>query len=117
MIEECEQKGLLGDSSPTRIAVTGGGSEVDYLLQYVADVSGQSLIKLQAREASARGAALAAIASSYPKLDLMTLNDSSAAREYRCDNPERRNRYLMWLKMERDALQGALPASVEIEAR
>lgn len=117
MIEECAQKGLLGELSPARIAVTGGGSEVDYLLQYVADVSGQTMIKLQAREASARGAALAAIASSYPNLDLMTLNDSSAAREYRCENPERRNRYLMWLKMERDALQGTLPASVEIEAR
>ena len=115
MIEESAEKNLLGDRFPAQIDVAGGGSEVEYLLQYVADVSGHTLAKLAARDAGSRGAALAAWMSVYPERDLGVLNKSDPARLYLCCNPERRRRYLIWQKMESDALNNRLPAHAEME--
>ena len=115
MLEEFSEKGLLGERFPAEIDVAGGCSEVEYLMQYIADVSGHTLHKLDSREAGARGAALAAQLAVNPTLDIRHYNDTPSVIEYRCQQPERRKRYLMWQRMEQDVLSNRLPAHAEIE--
>jgi len=115
LIEEMAEKGLLGDVFPTEIDVAGGGSELDFLMQYIADVSGQRLHRMATREAGTRGAALAALMSHRPQLDIRSLNTQEPTRVFSCQNPERRRRYLMWQRMEQDVLRNTLPAHAEIE--
>jgi glycerol kinase len=115
MLEEFAEKGLLGDCFPAQIDVAGGCSELDYLMQYIADVSGHTLHKLPSREAGARGAALAALISVDPSLDIRTLNDMPGTTTYQCQSPDRRKRYQMWQRMEQDVLSNRLPAHAEIE--
>lgn len=116
MLEEFSDKKLLGDTFPAEINVAGGGSELDYLLQYIADVSGHTLCRLKTREAGARGAALSAWMHLNSEFDAASLNSSEElARAYRCQTPERRKRFLMWQKLEQDILNKRLPAQAEIE--
>jgi glycerol kinase len=116
MLEEFAEKGLLGDRFPAQLDVAGGCSELEYLMQYVADVSGHTLHKLASREAGARGAALAAQISVDPSIDIRKLNDAAVAKIYQCQWPERRKRYLMWQRMEQDVLAKRLPAHAELES-
>jgi sugar (pentulose or hexulose) kinase len=115
VIEEFADKGLLGEQLPTHIDLSGGASELDYLMQYIADVSGHTLHKLPAREAGARGAALAAMMSVYPGADVKALNNTSPIKTYRCLDPDRRKRYLMWQRMEQDVLNHRIPPQAEVE--
>jgi glycerol kinase len=115
VIEEFSDKGLLGEQFPAQIDLAGGASELDYLMQYIADVSGHTFHKLPAREAGARGAALAAIMSVSPRIDVGALNDVAPLKTYRCVDPDRRKRYLMWQRMEQDVLNKRLPAQAEVE--
>jgi len=115
MIEECAEKGLFGERFPAEINVAGGGSASQYLMQYIADVSGYILNRLDTREAGTRGAALAAWMSVYGKSDPEHLSSDEVASTFRCTNPERRKRYMAWLRMEQDVLNRALPAHAEIE--
>lgn len=116
MIEEMAEKGLLGEVFPTEIDVAGGGSELDFLMQYIADVSGQKLRRLAAREAGTRGAALAALMSIHCEIDIRSLNTEEPTQVFSCQSPERRRRYMMWQRMEQDVLKNTLPAHAEIEA-
>jgi glycerol kinase len=115
MLEEISEKGLLGERFPAQIDVAGGCSEMEYLMQYIADVSGHTLHKLTSREAGARGAALAARLSVDPTLEIRKLNDGAAAKVYTCQAPDRRKRYQMWQRMEQDVLSNRLPSHAEIE--
>ncbi len=115
MIEEFQDKGLLGPHEDTEIVVTGGGSELDYLLQYISDVCGRTLHRMPTREATARGAALSALIYS---LNLPTTREHTKEpprKSYSPTTPERRRRYLIWQKMEHDLLNKALPPHVDVE--
>lgn len=115
VIEECAEKCLLGERFPAEIDVAGGGSDVEYLMQYVADITGHTLNRLVTREAGARGAALAALSSVHPNIDIRKLNRAEVLKTYRCIDPDRRKRYLMWQRMEQDVLNKRLPGHAEIE--
>lgn len=115
MIEECAEKGLLGERFPVEIDVAGGGSGSEYLMQYIADVSGHILHRIDARDAGARGAAMAAWMSVYSQGDPQGIAIQGSSRSYTCVQPDRRKRYLSWLRMEQDVLSRSLPAHAEIE--
>lgn len=115
MIEECAEKGLLGERFPAEIDVAGGGSASDYLMQYVADVSGHLLHRRDDRDAGARGAAIAAWMSVYAQGEPQQLASTGGTTTFTCVNPDRRKRYMSWLRMEQDVLRRTLPAHAEIE--
>lgn len=115
MIEECADKGLFGERFPAEINVAGGGSGSHYLMQYIADVSGYILHRLDARDAGTRGAAMAAWMSVYDRSEPDQVISEDQSITFRCINPERRRRYLVWLRMEQDVLNRSLPAHAEIE--
>jgi sugar (pentulose or hexulose) kinase len=116
MLEEFSEKDLLGEKFPAEIDIAGGGSELDYLMQYVADVSGHTLRRLEAKEAGARGAALAAMVSVRGKGEFKEYNSEAPERCFVCERPDRRKRYLMWQRLEHDVLRNTLPVHAEIEA-
>jgi len=119
MIEECAEKGLLGERFPALIDVAGGGSASDYLMQYIADVSGHTFKRLNLganHTLGARGAAVAAWMSIYSQGEpLQMALKPESTREFQCISPERRKRYLAWLRMEQDVLNKTLPGHAEIE--
>lgn len=115
MIEEFEEKGVLGSGVDGEIVVTGGGSELDFLLQYISDISGRTLHRMKTREATARGAALGAMVHGGEIASIRALTQESPQRTYRSEHPERRKRYLMWQKLEQDILNRGLPVHAEIE--
>jgi sugar (pentulose or hexulose) kinase len=113
MIEEFSEKGIL--ESTSEIFTAGGGSDLEYLLRYISDVTGRTIHRLAMREATARGAAFAARASLLgleepygPALEEVTAT-------YYPTNPDRRRRYLQWQRLEQDVLNNSLPAHAEIE--
>lgn len=113
LIEEFSEKGALEEN--TEIVVAGGGSDHDYLLQYLADISGRTLLRLPTREATARGAACAARAGLLNLKDPFTSHAEEAVATYRPTSLDRRRRYLMWQRLEQDVLNSRLPAHAEIE--
>jgi glycerol kinase len=117
MLEQFAEKGLLGERYPAQIDLVGSVSSISYLSQYVADVSGHVVSCLGASDyLSARGAAFAAWHSVYPASEVSRVVTSSRDRceEYRCIEPERRRRYLAWVRLEQDLLRGSLPEWVEV---
>ena len=115
MIEEFQDKGLLGPDENNEIVVTGGGSELDYLLQYISDVSGRILHRMPTREATARGAALAALVYTENLPSTRDFTKERPRRTYQPERFERRRRYMMWQKLEHDLFHGLIPSTVEIE--
>jgi sugar (pentulose or hexulose) kinase len=115
MIDEFQDKGLLGPDENNEIVVTGGGSELDYLLQYIADVSGRTLHRMSTREATARGAALAALVHAEKLPSTREFTKEPPKKSYQPERTERRRRYMMWQKLEHDLLHGLLPSTVEVE--
>jgi glycerol kinase len=115
MIEDFNDKGLLGPAKNNELVVTGGGSELDYLLQYISDVSGRVLHRMPTREATARGAALAALVYTEKRTSTREFTQEPPRKSYHPTTPERRKRYLMWQKFEHDLLHGLLRGTVEIE--
>jgi len=115
MIEEFHDKGLLGPDENNEIVVTGGGSELDYLLQYISDVSGRTLHRMPTREATARGAALAALIYTEKRPTTREFTSEPPRKSYQAVHSERRRRYMMWQKLEHDLLHGLLPSTLEIE--
>lgn len=113
MIEEFSEKGVL--ASTGEVFVSGGGADLDFLLQYISDVSGRTLHRLHVREATAFGAARAArIGIEGTNLSISRPGEEISAT-YRATSPARRRRYLMWQKLEHDLLHKSLPPQVEIE--
>jgi sugar (pentulose or hexulose) kinase len=53
MLEEFAEPKLLAETYPAEIDVAGGGSELDYLCQYISDVSGHTLTRVALRAARA----------------------------------------------------------------
>lgn len=115
MIEEFQDKGLLGPDANNEIVVTGGGSELDYLLQYISDVSGRMLHRMPTREATARGAAIAALVYSEKLTSTRDFTKEPPRKSYQPQRLERRRRYMMWQRLEHDLFHGLLPTTVELE--
>ena len=115
LIEEFQDKELLGPDTNNEIVVTGGGSELDYLLQYISDVSGRTLHRMPTREATSRGAALAALMYTRRLDSTRAHTDEAPRKSYQPTLPERRRRYLMWQKMEQDLFNGTLAPGVDLE--
>jgi glycerol kinase len=115
MIEEFQDKGLLGPEENKEIVVTGGGSELDYLLQYISDLTGRILHRMPTREATARGAALAALLYAEKRMSVRDFTQEPPRKSYQPTSPERRRRYLVWQKLEHDLLNGRVPSTVELE--
>jgi glycerol kinase len=116
MFDELIEKGLLRTTAvPIEFDVAGGGSELDYLLQYLADCSGFTFHRLANRNAGARGAALSAWMSSTGVFEAYALNREEPDETYVCENSDRRKRYLMWQRLERDVLAKTLPSHAVIE--
>lgn len=115
MIEEFNDKGFLGPDENNEIVVTGGGSELDYLLQYISDVSGRTLHRMPTREATARGAALAALVYTENLSSTREFTNEPPRKSYHPAKSERRRRYLVWQKLEHDILHGRLPSTVDVE--
>ena len=115
MLEEFAEKELLDTTPNGIIAVSGGVSANDYLLQYVADVSGYSLRRNLDTEATARGAALASMmyteASTAPagthKIDSPTI--------FSPRDPERRGGFMKWQLFRRDVLVGKITTAMIVE--
>ena len=116
MFDELIEKGMLKSAAaPVEFDVAGGGSELDYLLQYLADCSGFAFHRLVNRNAGARGAALCAWMSSTGVFEAYALNREEPDETYVCENSDRRKRYLMWQRLERDVLAKTLPPQAVIE--
>ncbi len=116
MIQEFQEKGLLGPDTHNEIVVTGGGSELDYLLQYVSDISGRVLHRMPTREATSRGAALASLLYMKGFTSTRPFTKEAPRKSYHPSHPERRRRYLAWQKLEHDLLHGTLMPGVEVES-
>lgn len=115
MIEEFQDKGLLGPLENNEIVVTGGGSELDYLLQYISDVCGRTLHRMPTREATACGAAISALIYTNNLPTTREFMKEPPRKTYQATTPERRRRYLMWQKMEQDLFNGALSPQADVE--
>lgn len=116
MLEEFKDKGLLGDPGSYReIDVAGGGSTIDYLLQYIADISDLVLHRLEEKEAGARGAALCAWMGSANQFDASAFNSDEPTRTFTPGNPDRRRRYMMWQRLEQDVLNRSIPPHAKVE--
>jgi sugar (pentulose or hexulose) kinase len=113
MLEEFSEKGVL--EAETEILVSGGGSDHNYLLQYLSDVSGRTLHRLPVREATARGAACAARAGLRGLADPFVPSVEEVVVTYRPTSPDRRRRYMMWQRLEQDLLNARLPSHAEVE--
>lgn len=113
MIEEFSEKGVL--ESTSEIFTAGGGSDLEYLLRYISDVTGRTIHRLAMREATARGAAFAARASLLGLEEPYGPAIEEVTATYHPTNTDRRRRYLQWLRLEQDVLNNRLPAHAEIE--
>jgi len=116
LFEELDSKGLFGEEKkPVTLDVAGGGGEFPYLLQYLSDCSGITLQRLPDREAGARGAALAALVSQQGNFEIEKYNSRESVETYKPINTERRKKYLVWQRLERDVLDDKLPPHVLVE--
>jgi sugar (pentulose or hexulose) kinase len=113
MIEEFSDKEAL--SATSEIFVSGGGADLDFLLQYISDVSGRTLHRLSMREATAIGVARAAQAGIEGGFGANARQSEDVSASYRPTASARRRRYLMWQKLEHDLLHKTLPLQAEIE--
>lgn len=102
------------------IPVSGGLSDLDFLMQYIADVSGVELARLGSREASARGAAIASMQSFQRTFSRVALPRPQISRTFRRENEEARMRFQQWRALrERAATEDVsedLLLSLEAEA-
>lgn len=88
------------------IALSGGLSDLDYLMQYIADVTGMTLARLGSRESAARGAAIAAL-QHYAKGKVKpVLPKDQERRAFAPKDTTARARYQKWLALQESALAG-----------
>lgn len=106
MLEELQAKGLLEEAKKTAIEVSGGVSAGEYLLQYIADVSGYTLRCRQENEATAIGAALASMFYTLDLTYVPTIHTEQAPRVFSPQDSTRRKGFLVWQRLRRDVLAG-----------
>jgi glycerol kinase len=106
MLEELHEKGLLEEAKKTAIEVSGGVSEGEYLLQYIADVSGYALRCRPENEATAIGAALASMFYTLDLTYVPTIHTKQAPAVFLPKDSTRRKGFLVWQRLRRDVLAG-----------
>jgi len=98
---------LLADqaqqSPNTEILVAGGISQSDYLLQYIADVSGFALVRSESQEAGAYGAALLASGEWGNSSGLRRQGGKIAPQ-----SPDAKHRFQSWCALSKDVHQGKI---------
>lgn len=75
--------------APAKILVTGGASQIPYLLQFVADCTGIELLHARETEASARGAALLAMVGAGVVKNPAQINSRRGSTSFTPQNPKR----------------------------
>lgn len=115
MLEEFVEKELLDTSSNNMIIVSGGVSANDYLLQYVADVSGYSLRRNLDTEATARGAALASMMYTEALTAPASTHQTVPPTIFSPRDPERRDGFMKWQLFRRDVLVGKITTAMTVE--
>ncbi|MBX7143107.1 MAG: hypothetical protein K1X79_01515 [Oligoflexia bacterium] len=88
------------------IAVSGGLSDLDYLMQYISDVTGFNLVRLGSREAAARGAAIAALQHYLKGRGKLPLPRDQERRIFAPQDPKPRARYEAWMAIQEQARAG-----------
>lgn len=119
MFEQMEGSAVIFEDTlkPRVCLVAGGGSEVDYLLQYIADCGNIEFHRLSDKQATARGAALAALMAKIPKVSLSDLNKEVPSKVFKPIDPSRRRRFLGWQRLEREVLAGTIPQRARVTHR
>lgn len=101
--------GLLGHGAKT-LTAAGGVSEIDPLLQYVADCTGFEINRMASKEASARGSAIAALMSLGLHDNPAELNEETPDRVFAPrDGSSALERFAVWRELRDCALEGKAP--------
>lgn len=112
-IRTLTEAGIIGSEERTIVA-SGGLSEMDFLLQFIADCSGYRILRMGSREATARGAAISAIMSAGRSDNPAGLNVEAPERVFDPHQSQATKKLEMWLELKRHALEGrVLPGAVE----
>lgn len=98
-------KGILRGTRP-RVIVCGGLSESDHLLQFIADASECELLREDSREATARGAALAALLSNGTFQDVREVNPVVATAHFLPTHSSALKRYERWQELRDEVFRG-----------
>jgi glycerol kinase len=93
-----------------RILVSGGISNCDYLLQFIADVTGFELIRKKEQHSSARGAAIAAMISKGAATFPLSLNLPTSVEIFSPKNSPSLERFKAWKVISDDILHDRLLA-------
>jgi glycerol kinase len=114
MIEQLEAYRLIFTAGSRELNVSGGGSDVSYLLQYIADCANVTVRKFDDREATARGAALLSLARGDDIDDLVAMNSHRSMQSFEPKHIERREKYLKWKKLRSEILAGRIPPMAKV---
>lgn len=98
-----KQAGVLPEELSS-IVVSGGISDLNFLLQYISDVSGFELVRLSSREGGARGAAIAALAQMVG--GKVTLPRDRTTKVFSPHASVSNQRYAEWRRLREQALTG-----------
>ena len=115
MLEEFTEKKLLDNAPNGMITVSGGVSANDYLLQYIADISGYSLIRRLDTEATARGAALASMMYTEALTAPASTHQIDPPTIFSPRDPDRREGFMKWQLFRRNVLVGKITTAMIVE--
>jgi glycerol kinase len=93
----------------TSIVVSGGLSDLNYLMQFIADVSEVELVRLSSREGGARGAAIAALTQTLG--GKISLPRDRAVRTFTPHPHKHSQRLNTWKKLREQAWSGSFESS------
>ncbi|MBN8550312.1 MAG: hypothetical protein J0M12_13425 [Deltaproteobacteria bacterium] len=91
------------------LAVSGGLSDLDFLMQHIADVSGVELSRLSSREATARGAAIASMYSWNKGKPRGMVPRHPEKRLFKPQVSKARERFAVWRDLREQASRGEVP--------
>ncbi len=92
------------------LVVSGGLSDLDFLMQHIADTSGVELTRLASREASARGAAIAAMHSASRSRARGAFPRSRESKLFKPSVSTANERFGRWQRLREQVLAGEAPA-------
>ncbi len=106
----CDLIPVLKRDKTRELLVSGGLADFDYLLQFVSDCSGLMLHRLTSGEATARGAALLALAAthSFALQQISKFNSPRFEKSFIPCNTGAKKRIARWLKLRSRILAGNL---------
>lgn len=107
-IQTLSQAGIL-TREHFPLAVAGGLSDLDYLMQYIADVSGVELSRLSSREATARGAALASMYSVNKAKNRTSIPRHPEKRLFKPTQSSAKERFARWRDLRQQVTHGEVP--------